>query len=58
MNRMMAPFAATTKATGLQGKSRRVRGSVSFGGSNGLVCLGWLREVLPQRGIAFAHHHG
>jgi hypothetical protein len=31
MNRIMAPFAAPTKALGLQGKSRRVRGSVSFG---------------------------
>jgi hypothetical protein len=39
MNRIMAPFAAPTKALGLQGKSRRVRGSVSFGGSNGLACL-------------------
>jgi hypothetical protein len=39
MNRMMAPSAAPTKAPDLQGKSRRVRGSVSFGGNNGLVCL-------------------
>jgi hypothetical protein len=39
MNRMMAPFAAPTKAPSLQGKSRRVPGSVSFGGSNRLVCL-------------------
>jgi hypothetical protein len=39
MNRIMAPFAAPTKVQGLQVKSRRVRGAVSFGGSNGLVCL-------------------
>jgi hypothetical protein len=39
MNRIMAPSAAPTEARHLQGKSRRARGSVSFGGSNGLVCL-------------------
>jgi hypothetical protein len=39
MSRMMAPFAAPTKPACLQGKSRRIRGSVSFGGSNGLACL-------------------
>jgi hypothetical protein len=39
MNRIMAPFAAATKAPRLQGKSRRVRGSVPFGGSNGLSWL-------------------
>jgi hypothetical protein len=39
MNRIMAPFAAPTEAPRLQGKSRRVQGSVSFGGSDGLVCL-------------------
>jgi hypothetical protein len=58
MNRIMAPFAAPTEALRLQGKSRRVRGSVSFGGSNGLVCLCSSQEVLPQGGMAFVHHHG
>jgi hypothetical protein len=60
MNRIMAPFAAPTKAVGLQGKSRRVRGSVSFGGSSGLVFLRLSppHEVLPQRGHGLRPHQG
>jgi hypothetical protein len=38
-NAIMAPSGGPLKTAGLQGKSRRVRGSVPFGGSNGLVCL-------------------
>jgi integrase len=36
---IMAPSGGPLKTAGLQGKSRRVRGSAPFGGSNGLVCL-------------------
>jgi len=36
---IMAPFGGPLKMADLQGKSRRVRGSVPFGGRNGLVCL-------------------
>jgi len=57
MNRIMAPFAAPTKAPVLQGKRRRVRGSVSFGGSNGLLCLSSRREKYCHKGgMALAHH--
>jgi hypothetical protein len=35
----MAPRRGPQEAASLQGKSCRVRGSVPFGGSNGLVCL-------------------
>jgi hypothetical protein len=35
---IMAPKRGSQKAPSLQGKSRRVQGSVPFGGSNGLVC--------------------
>ena len=38
-NAIMAPSGGPLKTSGLQGKSRRVRGSMPFGGSNGLVCL-------------------
>jgi hypothetical protein len=55
---IMAPSGGPLKTAVLQGKSRRVRGSVPFGGSNGLVCLEQRREVLPQGGIALAPHHG
>src|SRR6266536_650773 len=33
-------------------------GPCAFGDRNGLVWLSHAREVLPQRGMAFAHHHG
>jgi hypothetical protein len=48
MNRIMAPFAAATKASRLQGKSRRVRGSVPFGGSNGLSWLSHRHKYCPN----------
>jgi hypothetical protein len=53
---MMAPSGGPLKTLVLQGKIRRVPGSVPFGGSNGLACLFFAqtREVLPQRGQAFA----
>jgi hypothetical protein len=58
MNRIMAPFAAPTKAPGLQGKIRRVSGSVFFGGSDGLVCLFHTgRKYCHNGGMAFARHH-
>jgi hypothetical protein len=48
---IMAPSGGPLKAAGLQGKSRRVRGSVPFGGVDGLVCLVCLtREVLTTTG--------
>jgi hypothetical protein len=55
MNRIMAPFAAPTKVPGLQGKSRRVRGAVSFGGSNGLLWLSRRNKYCHNGGIAFGH---
>ncbi len=36
---IMAPSGAPLETAGLQGKYRRVQGSVPFGGSDGLVCL-------------------
>jgi hypothetical protein len=50
MNRIMAPFAAATKASRLQGKCCSVRGSVPFGGRDELICLFAPAQVLPQRG--------
>jgi hypothetical protein len=47
-----APSGGSLETAGLQGNSRRVRGSVPFGGSNGLV---WLTEPRPRcRGYTFA----
>jgi hypothetical protein len=53
---IMAPSGGPPKTAGLQGKSRRVRGSVPFGGSNGLVWLFFSRrnKYCHNGGMAFA----
>jgi hypothetical protein len=51
---MMVTSGGPLKTAGLQGKSRRVRGSVAFGGSNGLVCLSRREKYCPNGGMAFA----
>jgi hypothetical protein len=51
---IMAPSGGPLKTADLQGKSRRVRGSVPFGGRNGLVCLSRGEKYCHNGGMAFA----
>jgi hypothetical protein len=47
---LAAPIAAPPETSGLQRNGGMGRGSMPFGGSDGLVCFLSRKEVLPQRG--------